>query len=112
VAERRLLPNGLQHRDLHDLDPPLKEVICVGQSKEGSGSGRHVTSASMAENRPPLVLPGDSTQTEVTIASLQCAEATGKRAWLLGNGRGCIERVDGWEVESCYKAPDLLCLNN
>jgi hypothetical protein len=32
-----------------------------GQSKEGSGGGRHVTSSSMAENRPPLASPGDST---------------------------------------------------
>jgi hypothetical protein len=62
-----------------------------GQSKEDLGGGQHVTSASTAENWPPLALSGNSTQTEETVMSLQCAEATGKRAWLLDNERGSIE---------------------
>ena len=55
------------------------------------GGGRHITSASMAENWPPLTSPGDLTQTEVPAASLQCAEVTDKRAWLSDDRRGSIE---------------------
>jgi hypothetical protein len=33
------------------------------------GGGRHVTSASTAENRPPLASPGDSSRTEAPVAS-------------------------------------------
>jgi hypothetical protein len=62
-----------------------------GRLKEGLGGGQHVTSASMAENCPPVALPGNSTQTEVPAMSLHCAEVTDKRAWLSDGGRGAIE---------------------
>ncbi len=71
-----------------------------GQSKEGSGGGQHVTSTSKAENWPLLASPGNSSQTEVPVTSLQCAEATGKRAWSSDDGRGSIEQADGGGVES------------
>ncbi len=79
-----------------------------GRSKEGLGGGGHVTSTSMAGNQPPLALPGDLTQTEVPVTSLQCAEVIGKRAWSSDNERGSIERADEGGGKSCYKVPELL----
>ncbi len=66
-------------------------------------------SASTAKNWLLLALPVDSTQTKVRVASLQCAEATGKRAWLSDDGRGPLNKRTGG-VESCYKVTDLSCL--
>jgi hypothetical protein len=64
----------------------------------------------MAENWLPLASPGNLTQTKVPVVSLQCAEAMGKRAWLSTMGGGPLNKQTGGGIESCYKAPDLLCL--
>jgi hypothetical protein len=60
------------------------------------GFGRWSTCYKCVNNRKSATAasPGDLTQTKKPVASLQCAEATGKRAWLLDNGRGPIEQAN------------------